>query len=145
MAMCSVDGCGSKSRANGLCNKHLMRMRLTGTTDPGKRAEAPIQERLGRHFDKLGPNDCWLWQSTTNANGYGLIAVGRKGEGQLLAHRVAWELTYGNIPEGMLVCHHCDNPRCVRPEHLFLGTHADNTHDMMLKGRHGLPGSRNTS
>lgn len=136
MAVCSVDGCGSKSRANGLCNKHLMRMRLTGTTDPGNRAEAPIQERLGRHFKKLGPNDCWLWLSTTNANGYGLIAAGRKGEGQLLAHRVAWEIANGPMPKGTwVVMHMCDMPACVNPAHLKLGTQTDNLRDMRSKHR----------
>lgn len=136
MAMCSVDGCESKSRANGLCNKHLMRWRLTGTTNAGGKGHAPIQERLGRHFVKGPVDECWLWKSTTNKHGYGLIAVGGKGEGQLLAHRVAWEIANGPIPKGTwVVMHTCDTPTCVNPAHLKLGTQSDNLLDMRAKRR----------
>lgn len=136
MPICSVDGCNSKSRANGLCNKHLLRVRLTGSTDPGPRSEAPIEERLGRHFKKGKPNSCWLWMSTKNKHGYGLISIGRKGEGQLLAHRVAWEVANGRIPKGTwVVMHVCDMPACVNPAHLKLGTQADNMRDMWAKDR----------
>lgn len=65
--------------------------------------------------------------------GYGLIK--RKDGTQLRAHRVAYELAYGEIPSGMFVCHRCDNPRCIRPSHLFLGSHAENMADMVIKGR----------
>lgn len=65
--------------------------------------------------------------------GYGLIK--RKDGAQLRAHRVAYELAYGEIPSGMFVCHRCDNPRCIRPSHLFLGSHAENMTDMVIKGR----------
>ena len=76
---------------------------------------------------------CWEWQGAMLPNGYGKIfGTEHKIIG---AHRASWIVTHGNIPEGMLVCHHCDNPRCVRPEHLFLGTDKDNTRDMFQKGR----------
>ena len=73
---------------------------------------------------------CWEWP--THRNGYGSFRIGAKN---YLAHRIAYELTYGKIPKGKLICHHCDNCRCVRPDHLFLGTQKDNIADAMSKGR----------
>ena len=77
-------------------------------------------------------DNCWEWLAGRFPTGYGAFHIKRK---QYLAHRVAWKLMYGPIPEGFLVCHHCDNPPCVRPDHLFLGTYKDNTRDMLNKGR----------
>lgn len=78
--------------------------------------------------------DCWLWLASTSSDGYGKI--GRPGGKALVAaHRASWELAYGPIPEGLCVLHHCDNPVCVRPGHLFLGSRADNNRDMKRKGR----------
>jgi hypothetical protein len=99
-----------------------------------------IAERFWPKVRK-GP-DCWLWAACT-ANGYGTIGSGGKHGHQLLAHRVAWEMAYGPIPPGLCVLHHCDNRLCVRHGHLFLGTHKDNTQDMMAKGRHR--GNQNTN
>jgi hypothetical protein len=80
--------------------------------------------------------DCLLWTAARFADGYGIFKV----HGRMLrAHRFAFELVNGPIPEGMFVLHRCDNPACVRPEHLFLGTARDNTRDMMAKGRHSPP------
>lgn len=88
------------------------------------------------HCPELGP--CWIWTGGTNADGYGRI--GRAGT-KILAHRFSWELHNGPVPDGFHVLHHCDNPPCPNPAHLFLGTDADNVHDMLSKGR-GPTGDR---
>ena len=76
---------------------------------------------------KKGPG-CWLWSGTAASGLYGHY-LGKQ------AHRIAWELTYGPIPNGKKICHHCDNPPCVRPTHLFCGTQKQNSHDAVRKGR----------
>jgi len=90
---------------------------------------------------KRGRDDCWLWNRWKDKDGYGQIRrFGRKCR----AHRVAYELTRGPIPKGRFVLHSCDNPSCVNPQHLWIGTHTDNVRDMMNKGRNVyLHGERN--
>ena len=75
---------------------------------------------------------CWLWVARKNAGGYGTFKADSKS---LLAHRVSYELYVGEIPDGMCVCHKCDTPACVNPQHLFLGSHKDNAVDCVQKGR----------
>lgn len=81
--------------------------------------------------DKSG--ECWEWIGNKLESGYGRIGYKRK---RILAHRFAWELVNGQIPNSLLVCHSCDNPGCVKPNHLFIGTQTDNMRDMMKKNRH---------
>lgn len=95
------------------------------------------RERDGKRFwakVKRGTaEECWPWTGSKLKTGYGQL---RENGKMIRAHRVSWELSRGPIPEGMNVCHHCDNPPCCNPDHLFIGTHLDNTRDKMHKGRY---------
>lgn len=84
-------------------------------------------EKFWEKVDKSG--DCWNWLGHIDKCGYGKFW-------NYLAHRFSWVDSFGEIPDGMYVCHKCDNPRCVNPDHLFLGTQKDNMDDMVKKGRH---------
>lgn len=89
----------------------------------------PVEERFWNLIRKT--NTCWIWLGGLRRN-YGQFRVGNH---KVNAHRFSWEIHYGEIPEGLVVCHKCDVPFCVNPEHLFLGTQQDNLKDMFDKGR----------
>ena len=94
----------------------------------------PIQDRFWPKVAK-SIDGCWNWTAVKWKNGYGFIGRGGAGAGNIGAHRLSWELEHGPIPEGLDVCHRCDNRSCVRPDHLFLGTAKQNMEDCVSKGR----------
>ena len=96
-------------------------------------------ERFNQKINKT--NTCWLWTGAQNSKGYGAMSYNGK---VINAHRLSYLLHKGEIPDKLIVCHTCDTPRCVNPDHLWLGTHTDNNHDMIKKNRHGKNMRRQT-
>lgn len=97
----------------------------------GKGLSIPLAERFWPRVAVAGPDECWLWLGSRNPEGYGLVNVNRKSE---RAHRVAFLLTYGHLPNPCGL-HTCDNPPCCNPRHIFEGTRGENVQDMLAKGR----------
>jgi hypothetical protein len=93
------------------------------------------EERFWEKVDKRGPDGCWLWTANHNSKGYGKIASLDGKSRMEYAHRISYQMHYGAFDPSLSVCHTCDNPSCVNPAHLFLGTAKDNAEDMIAKGR----------
>ena len=125
---CSVDGCEKKHEAKGYCIMHYRRVTRYGMIES---TYDPVV-RFHKNYNRDSKTDCWMWTGWTDNKGYGGLMHKNK---PLKAHRLSWEIHKGPIPEGLYVCHHCDTPPCVNPDHLFVGTAKDNTHDAIKKGR----------
>ena len=133
---CSVDNCNNKYYAKGYCEKHYQRVKKYGNPDAGIKNHASPEVRFFRFVDKKSDNECWHWTGHKLGN-YGSFSIGAKSLGSVLAHRFSWSMHNNKeIPSGMVIMHSCDNPLCVNPNHLSVGTYMENTHDMLRKGRH---------
>lgn len=131
---CGIAFTDKSGRERRYCS--LRCYRISGAMGP---APIPLATRFWSKVDRsAGPDGCWLWTGNKDSLGYGrILIVGRRQDS---AHRVAWGLTNGPIPDGLWVLHNCpggDTPACCNPSHLWLGTHKDNMADMVAKGRHG--------
>lgn len=144
--ICSIADCGRKVNARGLCGSHYHRlMRYGDPLTPLKYVRRPNGMPWIDYFwfrVAIGePDTCWDWIAGRYALGYGTVFL---EDGTVTtAHTVAYELTYGPIPDGLVVRHTCDRPPCVNPAHLLVGTQADNLNDMWVRGR-ANPGGRNS-
>lgn len=139
MKICLFDGCNRKAVCRGYCDKHYRRILKRGNVnDYGCRVvdEGNAVDRFHKKYE-IKESGCWIWTGGTRSNSKGVLyprhwTDDKKSTG---AHRFSYELTHGQIPNGMYVCHRCDTPLCVNPDHLFIGTHKDNMKDMVNKKR----------
>lgn len=107
--------------------------RSCGCFDKERRQHPPLIERFWSRV--LKSDGCWLWTAGNNGLGYGMLQQGTGNRKMILAHRLSWTIHFGEIPHGMDILHVCDNPPCVRPDHLFIGTNSDNVADKVVKDR----------
>ena len=135
---CSIPECAGVHKARGYCQKHYRRWQRHGDANRETRTPAPPGERVRRRSKWNG--SCLEFQGCMNEWGYGHLRVAGKTK---LAHRVVMEEIHGDI-SGFFVCHHCDNPKCVNPEHLYLGDASTNAQDREDRGRgHDIRGKNN--
>lgn len=135
MTKCCIYECQKNTFCRGYCKIHYARARRSGelTVDP-LRAHGSMEDRFWRRVKKT--DGCWTWTGGKYNGGYGFLrGIGGRNAPNVAAHRFSYMIHKGDIPQGMVIMHSCDNPACVNPDHLSVGTYKDNTQDMISKGR----------
>jgi len=136
MNICTVDLCFGPVRSRSLCSMHYIRWYRYGDplwVPPRHWAPRPTKTALQRFWDKVNTTgDCWVWTGQRSHGGYGIFSANGK---PVRAHRYLYEVLNGLIPAGLVIRHTCDNPPCIRPEHLLPGTLIDNARDSVDRGR----------
>lgn len=148
---CLVSGCNNKYRSIGLCSSHWKINKKYGNPEPkcfcGELIQTfagnvgaqlfckfhSLEKRYWDNVDQKSDNECWEWKAAKTKAGYGIIYYDKKNR---FAHRLSLEFQGINIPEKMYVCHKCDNPPCVNPNHLYVGTPYQNSQDKVNRNRH---------
>ena len=134
MSECKIDGCVGNVIGFDMCSKHYQRFKRYGDPDAGAKNHATVEERFWRNVQKT--EGCWFWMGTKSRNAYGVIGLNGRGGKSVTVHRLSYIMHHGDIPDGYVVMHSCDNPSCVNPDHLSIGTYKDNAQDAVAKGRH---------
>lgn len=136
---CGISECVRPYYARGFCQTHLVRLRKHGDANYQGGSHAPPEERFKRFFVAGDPSECWNWFGAgSNKTGYGSFQDRPRGFPSVTAHRFSYRMYVGEIADGLMVLHSCDNRRCVNPSHLRLGTHLENMADMSARNRRFL-------
>jgi hypothetical protein len=147
MTVCSIDGCSGLLKGKGYCLKHYTRMRRYGSPDivlkkggsTHDRKYKTALEKFHANYEIVTESGCWIWKGSSYRAGYGQFRYSNIIIG---AHRFSFMTFKGEIPENHFVCHKCDTPSCVNPDHLFCGTVHENFKDMRIKKRNAI-GAKN--
>ena len=132
---CCAAGCKRPATRKGLCAMHYGRLRSNGDFEKRKRKGAPLLALFYERYRPGLPDECWPWNGAYGTKGYGRLTIRGTKVRECAAHRLSYEIHNGPIDPELLVRHKCDNPACVNPAHLVVGTYADNSDDMTSRGR----------
>jgi len=133
MTICSIEGCEKPVHGNGFCKTHDYRFVRYGDPLLSQRDHGSPVDKLWRNVRRGAPEECWEWIGRRDRNGYGHLNVGKRH--RVLAHRLSAAIHFGMFDRRLNVLHRCDNPPCVNPSHLYLGTQLDNLRDASTRGR----------